>query len=159
MALKVLYTIFLGILIALFVGIGIAAFYTAPTPPEAPAILQYPISSNSSVDLAAQKVAQDQFNQTQKTYQTAYANYNRRVSIISLIAAIVILVVALGMVTKILLISDGLLLGGVLTLIYSIIRGFMGENTIYRFIVVTFGLLIALAIGYVKFIKPDLRQS
>jgi len=60
---------------------------------------------------------------------------------------------------KILIIADGLLLGGLLTLIYSVMRGFGTEDNILRFIVVTVGLIISLFLGYVKFIRPSEKSS
>jgi hypothetical protein len=51
------------------------------------------------------------------------------------------------------MIADGILLGGVFTTIYGIIRGLMSEDTKFRFIIVTVGLIIALVLGYIKFIK------
>ena len=165
MAIKIMYTIFLGLLVALFVGLGIAAFYPAPKAPESPAILNEPPSAPVPTDkvtiteTAEQRAARLKFDQDQKTYQKQFAVYNRQVSIISMIAAVIVLVAALSAVNKIQLISDGLLLGGILTLLYSIVRGFMGEDNLYRFIVVTIGLIIALVIGYIKFIQPEKGKS
>jgi len=56
---------------------------------------------------------------------------------------------------KIKMIADGILLGGVFTTAYGIIRGFMSDSSQFRFLVVTMGLLIALILGYVKFIRPS----
>ncbi len=88
-----------------------------------------------------------------KTYFQASQLYNRNVSIISVTAAVIILVASLTLFKRILLIADGLLLGGVLTLIYSIIRGFGTEDNMFRFIVVLIGLITALILGYIKFIR------
>ena len=55
---------------------------------------------------------------------------------------------------SILFIADGLLLGGVLTLLYSVIRGFGTEDNMFRFVVVSVGFAISLFLGYVKFIQP-----
>ncbi len=49
--------------------------------------------------------------------------------------------------------GDSLLLGGVFTLGYSIIRGFGTDNT-FRFLLVATGLIVAMIIGYLKFIRP-----
>lgn len=160
MALKVLYSIFIGLLVALFVGLGIAAFYPGPTAPEYPSELSdsrpvIPEGQTAPVETEEQKALRKQYDADQKQYREDNAAYNRRVSIVSLIAAVIVLVTALALVNTLHLISDGLLLGGVLTLAYSIIRGFMGENNIYRFTVVAIGLIITLIIGYIKFIKPD----
>jgi hypothetical protein len=52
------------------------------------------------------------------------------------------------------MIADGILLGGVFTTMYSIMRGLMTENSQFRFLIVTVGIIIAFVLGYVKFIKP-----
>jgi hypothetical protein len=54
---------------------------------------------------------------------------------------------------KIMVIADGVLLGGVLTLTYSIVRGFNTNDDIYRFLVVGAGLAAAMILGYLKFVK------
>jgi len=79
--------------------------------------------------------------------------YSRNVSIISLIAAIIILILSLTLLNKIEMIADGLLLGGVFTTLYSIMRGLMSENSQFRFFIVTIGLIIAFVLGYIKFIR------
>ena len=54
---------------------------------------------------------------------------------------------------KLELLSDGLLLGGLLTQAYSVILGFQSQNSQFRFLVVLVCLIISLIVGYVKFIK------
>jgi hypothetical protein len=51
-------------------------------------------------------------------------------------------------------IADGLLLGGVFTLLYSIARSFGGEDPRYTFMVTSAGLIVTMLVGYVKFIRP-----
>lgn len=50
--------------------------------------------------------------------------------------------------------SDGFVLGGILTFTYSVLRGFMAEDMV-RFWIVSAGLLIAPALGYIRFIRPQ----
>lgn len=155
MILRLVYTIFIGVLIATFVGVGIAAFYEGPKFPEPPSSLKLAESmgcKDPSVIPGLQKEQEEQDRQF-KAYEQQSERYNRDVSIASLAAAIIILVISLTFFRKILLIADGLLLGGVLTLIYSIARGFGSGDNKFRFIVVTFGLVISLILGYLKFIK------
>lgn len=66
---------------------------------------------------------------------------------------------SLTVVKNLIYIADGVLLGGVLTLLYSIVRGFGSQDTMFRFVVVSIGLVIALLLGYIKFIKPNKNQS
>jgi len=80
--------------------------------------------------------------------------YHRNVSIISLVASIIILILSLTLLSKIKMIADGILLGGVFTTIYAIIQGLMSDSSQFRFLVVTVGLIIAFVLGYIKFIRP-----
>ena len=154
MVIKFIYTIFLGVFFATFVGVGIAAFYPGPKFPEQPIILKY-CSPEIAKDVSKYEVFKAQaetFDKEEKIYQEKSQIYNRNVSIASLIAAIILVIASLTLFRKILLIADGLLLGGVLTLLYSVVRGFGTDDNMFRFIVVSVGLVISLFLGYVKFI-------
>jgi len=149
---KPLYTIFLALLIALFVGLGIDTFYPGPEMP------QYPIELEQVEDCCEETPEQQalriEFNQAQRQFIEEFKPYSRNVSIISLIVAIIILVLSLTFFAKIELIADGILLGGVFITAYSIMRGFMSESSEFRFLIITVGLIIALVLGYIKFIRP-----
>lgn len=156
MVLKLIYTILIGIFLAVFVGVGIAAFYPGPKFPEQPLLLKYcsPEIAKDAAQYAEFKSQAEKFDETEKVYQAQAQVYNRNVSIIAIIASIIIVIASLTLFRTILLIADGLLLGGVLTLIYSVLRGFGTEDNMFRFIVVSVGFLVSLVLGYVKFIKP-----
>lgn len=157
MIIKIIYTLFLGLLIALFVGLGIDAFYPGEKEP------QYPIELETvgpqEKESAEQKVVRVEYEKQQRDWQERSKGYNRNVSIISIIAAIIILVASLTFLEKIKMIADGILLGGVFTTAYSIIRGLMSEDSRFRFLIVTVGLIIALVLGYIKFIKGKETQQ
>ena len=154
MFLRFAYTEFIGILLALFIGVGISAFYQGPKPPETPAILKYPraVESTPSAETIQAQEAQDrsyqQFDQDNKSY-------SRNTSMIALAFAVAILSLGLVVFKNISLFSDGFLLGGVLTLIYSIIRGFGAQDNAYRFAVTGVGLFVALLLGYLKMVKAS----
>ncbi|MDD5416089.1 MAG: hypothetical protein PHE48_03760 [Candidatus Daviesbacteria bacterium] len=157
MILKFVYIIFIGILLAAFVGVGIAAFYPGPKSPEPPLSIKY----CPPKDVVSPEVKQEQekFDAEEKIFMEKDKIYNRNVSIISLAAAITILIISLTFAKAILVIADGMLLGGVLTLIYSIVRGFASEDAKFRFLVVSIGLVIALFLGYLKFIKSQIEEA
>lgn len=161
MALRLIYTFLIGIFLAVFVGVGIAAFYPGPKPPETPAIINYGCSDLTKENgVSPEYKAQiEKFDKEQKDYQLQSQIYNKNVSILSLVASIIIVVASLTLFKTILLIADGLLLGGVLTLLYSVIRGFGTEDNMFRFIVVSVGLFVSLFLGYVKFIQPAKKVS
>lgn len=152
MAIKFIYTLFLALLVSLFVGLGISSFYPGPKAPDYPNI--YSEKQVNCQPTAEEKALIQEFEQSQKIYTEEYQVYSRNVSIISLLAAIIILISSLTLLNKIKMIADGILLGGVFTTMYSIIRGLMSEDSQFRFVIVTVGLLIALGLGYIKFIRP-----
>jgi hypothetical protein len=161
MVLKLIYTFLIGIFLAVFVGVGIDAFYPGPKFSEAPAVLKYCSGENGknaemSTDLKAEI---ENFDRVEKAYRIESQKYNKNVSIFSLVASILIVIGSLTLFKKILLIADGLLLGGVLSLIYSVMRGFDTEGNKFRFFVVSIGLIVSLVLGYVKFIIPDVKNK
>ena len=161
MLIKYVYIVFLGLILATFVGVGIAAFYKGPTYPETPAALKYPYAPEASTaSPSAEYIRQQEaFDAKSKEFQKQNDTYNRNVSMIALGFAIVMLVVSLVFFKKILVIADGVLLGGVLTLAYSIIRGFNTNDDVYRFLVVGAGLMTAMALGYIKFVAPQTKKK
>lgn len=149
---KPLYTLFLSLLIALFVGLGISAFYPGPKMPQYP--FELDAVKQGCEETMEQTTIREEYNQAQRKFMEESQPYNRNVSIISLVAAIIILVLSLTLLTKIKMIADGMLLGGVFVTLYSIIRGLMSENSQFRFLIVAVGLIIAFVLGYIKFIRP-----
>lgn len=152
MLIKFIYTLFLAVLVALFVGLGISTFYLGPEAPEYPTELEY--VENCCEETAEQVAIRADFDQAQKQYMEEFKLYSRNVSIISLVASIIILALSLTLLAKIKMIADGILLGGLFLTVYSIARGLMSEDSQFRFLIVIFGLMIALALGYIKFIRP-----
>jgi len=147
MMVQVLYKIFLAVMLALFIGFGISVFYPSPKAPD------YPISFEKAEPTAEQKEAQTQFEAKQKTFQADFAIYNRNISAIVITFSILMLIVSLTLLINVELMGDGLLFGGLLTLIYGMIRGIMSNDNKFQFIVVTVGLIVVLALGYIKFIR------
>ncbi len=153
MLIKFIYTLFLALLIALFVGLGIESFYQEPKAPEYPmnTIMEKQPGCEPNVE---QQKLEKEYTILRDKYTKELKTYNKNVSIVLLIIAIVILVLSLTFMTKIKMISDGILLGGVFTTAYGIIRGIMSDSSQFRFLIVTVGLTIALVLGYMKFIRP-----
>jgi hypothetical protein len=148
-----LYILFLGLLMTLFIGVGIAAFYQSAKAPEYPAAKTPAATSDSPVDAATQ-AENDKFQREERAYEANLKTYNRNVSILSLAGAIILVALGLTLLKSTSIINDSLLLGGVFTLIYSIVRGFGSGDDVFRFLLVSISLVIALVLGYIKLIKP-----
>lgn len=151
--LKIIYVLFLGIILALFVGLGVEAFYPTPAMPDYPAMSSQ--VTKEGIQTAEDIKKQAEYDVAQKESDAKRATHARNVSIITIVASIFFLALSLTALSKIDIISDGFLLGGLFTLFYSIVMGFSSPESVYRFFVVTIGLIVALVLGYFKFIKPS----
>lgn len=145
---RFIYTLFVGLFLAIFIGLGIAVFYEQPTAPEEPVAMQ---SIGKEGPTEAQQKEINTFHEKQKTYNHDMAIYNRNVSIIVLICAVVILAIALLFSDRLGIVADGILLGGIFSLLYGIGRGMATDNNKYRFAVAAVGLAITIILGYFKF--------
>jgi len=148
---KILYAIILGVMLAFFVGLGIEAFYPTEKYPEPPASVQY--QKNGPATPEELKIQQN-YDQQVKDYQTRNEKHARNVSIIAIAASIIYMALSLTILQKTnSVFSDGFLIGSLLTLLYGIVRGFEINDNKFRFIIVTVGLIIAIVLGYIKFVR------
>lgn len=155
-AITAIYTLFLGLILALFVGLGVNTFYEAPKMPEFP---QIDYSFNEEGPSEEQQKAQENFDKEFKQFDSDNKTYNRNVSIITLAASVVMLVISFALERKNAVISGGVLLSGVFLLAYSIIRGLMADDSKYTFATVAAGALIALYLGYRHFNNGQKKPS
>ena len=162
MFLRFAYTIFIGILFAAFVGVGIDAFYKTPQPPQYPIELRKPYPVNEEDLTQEEKLQLDQKQLEveigQKDFETQKKEHNKTISIIALASSVVIVALSLTLLRQAIWVADGLSLGGVITLVYSIIRGFDAGDSLFRFIVGSAGLFLSLLLGYIKF-APIFKKS
>jgi len=158
MLLRFAYITFLGILLALFVGVGIATFYPEPKIPET--INTPRLTPPETASEEAQLQLEAKRNQAMwQQYEENRRVYSRNISISALVISVILLVTGLLLFKKMEIISDGVVLGSLLTLIYSIFRGFASRDETFRFISVSVGLLIALYLGYEQFVKVKKRKK
>jgi len=150
---KLIYALFAGILIAVFIGVGISVFYEEPAWPEEPSFYK---SSWEEKDLTAEQIAErDAWEAEDQAYQDDMKIYNRNVSIIGLAFAIVFLAIGITGLQKTEVLSNSLLLGGIFTLLYSMGRGLASGDDAFRFAMIAVSLAIVLGLGYWKFGRPQ----
>lgn len=150
--LRLVYTFFLGLIIALFVGMGINTFYTEPAMPEYPQYSQ-PVSDDPTQDAKFVKT-QEEYDKKYKAYEKESQVYHRNVSIISMVFAVAFLILGLWFERKNRVIANGILMGGIFVLIYSIARSIASTDSKYTFIAVSLSLLVVLYLGYRRFSTP-----
>ena len=120
--LRVIFPLFVGVLVALLVGFGILA--VDPGPGELHGIA-------GDQEILALRAAQEA--------------YSREVSVAASAAAVVPLVVSLVLPRRAAVIANGLLLGALFTFLYAAARGMSSSATAVSFAVTAVGLLLSLA--------------
>lgn len=147
--LRLVYTFFLGLVLVLFVGMGIATFYESPKPPDYPTFTEVQLNQEKTPpEMNAKQVL---YEQEYRTYEKEAQVYHRNVSIIAMVFAIVLLMVSFMLERRNSVITNGVMLGGVFVLMYSIGRGVASTDTKYTFIAVTISLAVVIYLGYRRF--------
>ncbi len=151
---RFVYALFLGVLLALFVGFGINTFYPGPNEPRYPTV-----TTVTKEPTQEQQIAETNYQTEYRKYEDKLKPYSRNVSMVALIAAVVFLSLSLVLEKRLPIIADGIMFGGLFTLLYSIIRSVISQDSKYIFIVITIGLIAVLYLGYHKFIRQDANNS
>lgn len=100
------------------------------------------------------------FMQQERAYQKELSDRNRVASLLVIGAAALLLVVGWAPVLRRLpVIGDGLTLGGLLTLIYGLALGIQVDSNLFRFLVVSAGLVVLLVAISLKLRSGDLQAA
>lgn len=132
-SLRVLYSIGLGVVIVLFVGLGIATFYPAPE-----------LSLLNDLESPAREAAR-------VAHKSAMEDYNRNVTVAALVSALAILAASIWSGAKNTVFAGGFLIGGLLTLVYGLMRGLTSGVTAVAFFSVAVGLVVVIYLGHQRF--------
>jgi len=137
----------------MFVGVGVSTFYTGPQYPKEPDEVAYIDVYENGETTEEIKQARKDYDKAWDAYQDEEKDYSRVVAIVTMVFALVLLYLGISQAEKLVGISEGVLLGGIFTLFYSLIRGLMSGDDIVRFLVIAVGLVIALWLGNKKFVQ------
>jgi hypothetical protein len=164
-ALQTIFSFFLGLMVLAFIAVGVNTFYQAPS--ERYQKEQQDISRKmealnvrapggatlSSTDQAELKRLQDQQNALQDGVDAEQKIWGRNTSIVLVLFATLVMGISLIRSEELRVVSNGLLLGGLFTMLYG--SGwviFTGTSTA-RFLVILFAFAITVGLGYVKFVR------
>jgi hypothetical protein len=144
--LKIIYAVFLGLMVAFFVGFGIDAFFPEPIYPTAINDLYAQVG-----DKAITPELQAQITALENAYSSDQQVHNRIVSIIVTIAAVLFLGLSLVFEKRSLVLANGIMLGGLFALVYGAARGLGSQDSMITFITVGVGLIAVVLIGMRRF--------
>lgn len=155
---KLIYTCILGVVIALFLGVGVQAFYEAPKAPDYPiTTMEYKVDRTDE-DARLESQRQAKFEQESKEYNERREVYERNVSVILIVLAVVTIATGVLLSSRIGFLSDGILLGGLFTLVHALIRGFGAGDTKYLFVAAAVSVAVILYLGYRRFTHSPTPQ-
>lgn len=168
--LQTLFAIFLGLMVTAFVGVGVYTFYPGPFEEfnqriealnrerEALEIAKSE-PDRTAEDRAAIQAVQDRINVAQDEMRVATGDWGRRTSIILVVFATLVMAISLVRANQLPVISNGLLVGGVFSMIYGVGWIVFSDTSPMRFGVMTGALVITIALGYIRFVRGKATAS
>jgi hypothetical protein len=169
-ALQTIFSFFLGLMVLAFIGVGVNTFYPSPATQHEKEQLAISrqieavnlTNQNKSLDATAQaqmKKLQDQQNALQDTINAEMKDWARTTSIILVIFATLVMMVSLVMSEQLRVLSNGLLLGGLFTMLYGVGWVIFSGSSTARFVVIAFALVVSIALGYLKFVRNRAEKT
>lgn len=163
-ALQTIFSFFLGLLVLAVVGVGVNTFYQSPSDryqEEMTAIsrqmetlnFKSPSGVTDAADKAELARLQAKQNALQDKIDAEMKIWARNTSIVLVLFATAVMGVSLIRSEQLRVISNGLLLGGLFTMLYGAGWVIFSGNSTARFAVVLFALAVALGLGYLKFVR------
>lgn len=148
--LRAVYTFFLGLLLALFVGLGVATVHPGPEEPAPPPAVA---TARETRELTPEEQQQwVGYELEREAWEDESMRHSRDVGVVALVASVVLLAVSLFVERRRPVLAHGVLLGGLFTLVHSVVRSLISQDTLATFGVVTVALVVVLYLGYRRFV-------
>ncbi len=162
-ALRTIFSFFLGLMLTAFAGVGVYTFY--PPPDQFDTQIRElnrreemirdsrPADQLTEEDRAQIREVNEQRYALQDARRDAQRPWGRTTSIILMVTATLAMAVSLVRADQLPVISNGLLLGGVFTMLYGVGWIIATDVSKARFLVMAIALAITLALGYLRFVR------
>jgi len=159
-ALQTIFSLFLGLMVLALIGVGVNTFYPSPAT-QYDKQLQALYNKQSEVGVqgkdatstAQQEAVQRQINDLQTKSQAAQEPWARNTSIVLVLFATLVMGISLIRSDQLRVLSNGLLLGGLFTMVYGSGWVIASGSSMARFFVVLFALVVTIGLGYLKFVR------
>jgi hypothetical protein len=167
-ALQTIFSFFLGLMVLAFVGVGANTFYPSPAEQHEQQ-LQDLTRQRDEVHVraeghdldTAQQAEMDRIiaeeNALRRTIDDEMKGWARITSIILVVLATLVMSVSLVRGEQLRVLGNGLLLGGLFTMVYGVGWVVFSGSSVTRFVVMAFALAVAIGLGYVKFVRRRAR--
>jgi hypothetical protein len=169
--LQTIFSFFLGLMVVAVVGVGVNTFYPEPADvhqaeqqelwremeavqPKTMAPVE--LDAETQAKLAALQARQ---NELQDRIAAEREGWARNTSIVLVLFATVVMSVSLVRNDQLRVLSNGLLLGGLFTMVYGAGWVVFSGHSIARFFVVLFALAVTVGLGWLKFVRYRAQPS
>jgi uncharacterized protein HemX len=161
-ALQTIFSFFLGLMVVAFIGVGVNTFYPQPTElfqkelqplnNELNALYGKGVPTPTPADQVRINELQKQIDAINAKQQAAMEGWARNTSIVLVLFATLAMGISLIRSEQLRVVSNGLLLGGLFTMLYGAGWTIASGTSYLRFFVVLFALAVAIGLGYAKFV-------
>ena len=170
--LQAIFAVFLGLMITAVVGVGVYTFHPNPGD-ESQEQIQALYDERSAIDgcnsptpnecktwnqlttaeRARAKAIDAQVTTLQRASEEKSSQWRMSTSVILIVIATMLMAVALALGDSVTVLSNGILLGGLFTMLYGVGWGLASGNSVTRFLVLVAALAVSLVLGYLKFVR------
>jgi hypothetical protein len=160
--LQTIFSFFLGLMVLALIGVGVYTFYPSPGDAIQKQLNQFynqqSIVGSKGVEATGtaateQAALQKQINDLNNEMQVVTEPWARNTSIILVLFATLVMGISLIRSEQLKVLSNGLLLGGLFTMVYGSGWTIASGTSMARFFVVLFALAVTIALGYLKFVR------
>lgn len=161
--LRTIFSFFLGLMLTAFVGVGVYTFHPPPEQFDSQirdlSRREQAVRTSKAPDqlTAADRDQIQEIERQRNKLVDAAAEarkpWARSTSVILIVFATLAMAVSLVRADQLPVISNGLLLGGLFTMLYGVGWTVATDTSITRFAVMTAALVITLGLGYVRFVR------
>lgn len=161
--LRTIFSFFLGLMLTAFIGVGVYTFHPPPdgsgdeirdlTRREQAIMSARAPDELTAADRAEIQEIVHQRNELTDAAAAARGPWGRRTSIVLILFATLAMAVSLVRADQLPVISNGLLLGGVFTMLYGVGWIIATDTSVTRFVVMTAALAVTLGLGYARFVR------
>jgi len=162
--LQTIFSFFLGLMVTAFVGVGVYTFHPPDTGlerqvreldrQEQAASAGRVTGEPTEEERARVQELVDARNAAVDAHQEARDAWGRSTSMILIAFATLVMVISLVRADQLPVISNGLLLGGVFTMVYGVGWIVVSDTSFTRFVVLTVALALTLGLGFFRFVRP-----
>lgn len=164
-ALQTIFSFFLGLMVVALVGVGTNTLLPSPSEKYNEQlqglnrqIESYYSKSSGELDLTAAEqteldALQDELIALNATVEAETRDWARTSSIILVIFATLVMSISLIRSEQLKVLSNGLLLGGIFTMVYGAGWAVFSGSSPIRLAVIAFALVVTIGLGYLKFVR------